>query len=121
MAHILAVDDAKVIRMMVKTILEDHGHQVTLAEDGREALKFARENEVDLVITDLNMPNMGGMSFTAALRNLDAYRYTPILIMTTEDSDYKKNKAKGSGATGWIQKPVNEERLLRAVEKTLSK
>ena len=121
MAHILAVDDAKVIRMMVQSVLESHGHQVTLAEDGVEAMAFARDNSVDLVITDLNMPNMGGMNLTAALRKLDAYRFTPILIMTTEDASYKKNKARNSGATGWIQKPVDEERLIRAVDKTLSK
>jgi len=75
MAHILAVDDSKVIRMMVKSVLESHGHQVTLAEDGREALNWARENDVDLVITDLNMPNMSGMVLTASLRNLDHYRF----------------------------------------------
>ena len=121
MAHILAVDDAKVIRMLVQSVLEAQGHQVTLAEDGAEAIAWARENSVDMVITDLNMPNMGGMSLTAALRKLDHYQYTPILVMTTEDGSYKKNKAKNSGATGWIQKPVDEERLIKAVEKTLSK
>ncbi len=121
MAHILAVDDAKVIRMMVQSILEAQGHQVTLAEDGTEAIAWARENTVDLVITDLNMPNMGGMSLTAALRKLEHYKFTPILVMTTEDGNYKKNKAKNSGATGWIQKPVDAERLIRAVDKTLSR
>jgi two-component system chemotaxis response regulator CheY len=121
MAHILAVDDAKVIRMMVKSVLESQGHQVTLAEDGVEAMAFARQNTVDLVITDLNMPNMSGMNLTASLRKLDSYQFIPILIMTTEDASYKKNKARNSGATGWIQKPVNEERLLQAVKKTLYK
>ena len=117
MAHILAVDDAKVIRLMVSSVLEKDGHTVTLAENGREALNFARDNSVDLVISDLNMPIMNGMVLAAALRNLDNHRFTP--IMTTEDSDYKKNKAKSSGASGWIQKPVDAERLLKAVNKTL--
>lgn len=121
MAHILAVDDAKVIRMLVQSVLEAEGHQVTLAEDGTEAIAWARDNAVDLVITDLNMPNMGGMVLTAALRKLEHYRYTPILVMTTEDGSYKKNKAKNSGATGWIQKPVDETRLIRAVDKTINK
>lgn len=119
MAHILAVDDAKVIRLMVQSTLEREGHTVTLAENGREALNFARDNTVDLVITDLNMPIMNGMVLAAALRNLDEHRFTPILIMTTENSDYKKSKAKSSGASGWIQKPVDPERLLKAVKKTL--
>jgi len=121
MAHILAVDDAKVIRLMVSTVLEKEGHTVTLAEDGREALNFARDNSVDLIITDLNMPVMNGMVLAAALRNLDNHRFTPILIMTTEDSDYKKSKAKSSGVSGWIQKPVDAERLLKAVDKTLNR
>ena len=121
MADILAVDDAKVIRLMVKSILESEGHTVTVAENGREALDFARKNSVELIITDLNMPNMSGMVLTAALRNLDNHRFTPILIMTTENCDYKKSKAKSSGASGWIQKPVDAERLLKAVDKTLNR
>jgi two-component system chemotaxis response regulator CheY len=121
MAHILAVDDALVIRQMVSAVLTAHGHEVSLAEDGKQALEFARDNTVDLVITDLNMPNMTGMSLITSLRRLDNYKFTPILIMTTEDADYKKQKAKSSGATGWIQKPVTEERLMNAVNKTLSK
>jgi two-component system chemotaxis response regulator CheY len=119
MAHILAVDDAQVIRELVKTVLEAQGHQVTTAEDGREAMNFARENSVDLVISDLNMPNMSGMNLVASLRRLEHYAHTPILIMTTEADDYKKKKAKASGATGWIQKPVTQERLVAAVTKTV--
>lgn len=119
MARILAVDDSVAIRTMMNTILSSAGHEVILHEDGRQALDFARENSVDLVITDLNMPEMGGMSLIAHLRRLDNYAMLPILIMTTETADYKKQKAKSVGATGWIAKPVTEERLLMAVKKTI--
>lgn len=119
MATILAVDDSEAIRMMMHTILKAAGHDVVLHEDGRKALDFARDHDVDLVITDLNMPEMGGMSLVASLRRMDSYAHTPILIMTTETADYKKQKAKSAGATGWIAKPVTEERLLMAVKKTI--
>lgn len=119
MARILAVDDSKAIRTMVKLVLEGQGHKVAVAEDGVEAMKFARSKTADLVISDLNMPNMGGMSLANNLRRLDNYKSVPILIMTTESADYKKNKAKSSGANGWIQKPVDQERLIKAVNRVL--
>lgn len=119
MARILAVDDSEAIRMMMRTILSAAGHEVVTHEDGRKALDYARDNTVDLVITDLNMPEMGGMSLIASLRRMDTYVHVPILIMTTETADYKKQKARSAGATGWIAKPVNEERLLLAVKKTV--
>lgn len=119
MARILAVDDSEAIRMMMHTILSAAGHEVVVQEDGRKALDYARDNTVDLVITDLNMPEMGGMSLIASLRRMGSYAHVPILIMTTETADYKKQKAKSAGATGWIAKPVSEERLLLAVKKTV--
>ena len=119
MAKILAVDDSKAIRTMMKIVLESEGHKVALMEDGVEAMKFARERTADLVISDLNMPNMGGMSLATNLRRLENYKNVPILIMTTESADYKKQKAKNSGANGWIQKPVEQEKLIRAVNKVL--
>ncbi|OUR89425.1 response regulator [Methylophaga sp. 42_8_T64] len=121
MAHILAVDDSQAIRLMVQSVLEKEGHKVTSAESGIDALGVARENSVDLIITDLNMPNMGGMALVGHLRKIDNHRFTPILIMTTEHSDFLKAKAKSAGASGWIKKPVDEERLLRAVDKTLNR
>ena len=119
MARILAVDDSPAIRTLVKVVLEGAGHKVAVAEDGVEAMAFARKRTADLVITDLNMPNMSGMSLAGNLRRLENYQNVPILIMTTESSDYKKNKAKHSGATGWIQKPVDQDRLITAVNKVL--
>lgn len=119
MASILAVDDSEAIRTLMKVVLENAGHTVFLKENGREALDFARDHTVDLVITDLNMPEMGGMSLVGNLRRLDNYKTKPILVMTTETADYKKQKAKTVGATGWIAKPVDKDRLLQAVEKTV--
>ena len=119
MSKILAVDDSPAIRCMIETVLKAQGHEVFLAEDGQEGLNFARKQSVDLVITDLNMPNIGGISLVSKLRRITPYSKIPILVMTTETSDYKKDKARHMGANGWIAKPVTEERLVGAVEKVL--
>ncbi|MEY8205839.1 MAG: response regulator [Bermanella sp.] len=119
MANIIAVDDSVAIRTLMQVVLESAGHTVFLFENGRLALDFARGHNVDLVITDLNMPEMGGMSLVSHLRRLDEYKTKPILVITTETADYKKQKAKTIGATGWIAKPVDKDRLLRAVERTI--
>lgn len=119
MASILAVDDSEAIRTMMQVVLEAEGHNVFVKENGREALDWAREHTVDLVITDLNMPEMGGMSLVGHLRRLENYKNRPILVITTETADYKKSKARHIGATGWIAKPVDKERLLLAVKKTV--
>lgn len=119
MAKILSVDDARVIREMVKAVLTAEGHEVTTANDGVEALEEARKTRFDLVLTDINMPNMTGISLVSKLRNMPAYKYTPIVMITTENSDYKKSKSKSVGATGWLQKPFNPERLIQATKKLL--
>jgi len=119
MASILAVDDSQAIRSLMQVVLEGEGHTVFVKENGREALDFARNHTVDLVITDLNMPEMGGMSLVSHLRRLDNYKTLPILVITTETADYKKQKARTVGATGWIAKPVDKSRLLNAVAKTI--
>ncbi len=119
MASIMAVDDSAAIRTLMQVVLEGAGHTVFLFENGRLALDFARGHSVDLVITDLNMPEMGGMSLVGHLRRLEAYKSKPILVITTETADYKKQKAKSTGATGWIAKPVDKDRLLKAIERTV--
>ena len=121
MANILAVDDMRSMRDLVKSVLEKRGHTVTIQDDGQTALEFAQSNQVDLVISDINMPIMDGISLVESLRALPGYRNTPILMLTTEDAAEKKNQAKLAGANGWIQKPFNPERLVNAVDKTLSK
>lgn len=121
MAKILVVDDAKVMREMVKASLVTHNHEIVMAEDGVEALTYARSEAVDLVLSDINMPNMNGISLVSKLRLLDAYKDTPIIMLTTEDSDFKKDKAKRMGANGWLQKPIDPNRLIKAVNTMLAK
>ena len=121
MATILAVDDMRSMRDLVKSVLEKRGHTVVTQEDGQAALDYAQSNKVDLVISDINMPNMNGISLVDSLRKLASYRRTPILMLTTEDAQDKKNQAKAAGANGWIQKPFNPDRLVNAVTSTLEK
>jgi two-component system chemotaxis response regulator CheY len=121
MPSVLAVDDQKVMREMVRITLEQQGHQVTTAEDGVEAMQLVRQQTFDLVITDINMPNMNGISFVSKLKKLDSYQFTPVLMLTTETSGYKKEKARNFGASGWLTKPFEPERLVRAVSKLLAR
>lgn len=120
MAKILAVDDALLMRELVTVSLTTQGHQVITANDGLEALEYAKNNTVDLVITDVNMPNLNGINLLKQLRELPAYADTPILMLTTEDAQYRKDKARTMGANGWLTKPFDPPRLQNAVEKLLS-
>lgn len=119
MANILAVDDSPSMRQLVSMTLKRAGHEVFLAEDGVDALNEARKLDADLVITDVHMPNMDGISLTRELRKLSNYRFKPILILTTESAADMKMKGKEAGATGWIVKPFNAESLLRVLDRVL--
>lgn len=121
MAKILAVDDALTIREVIKGILSLEGHAVDVAEDGVVALNMARNNEYDIILSDVNMPNMGGISLLNKLRGMEQYKSTPILMITTEGAGYKKDKAKATGASGWLEKPFDPPRLVNAVESLLAK
>ena len=119
MASILAVDDSASMRQMVCFTLKGAGYDVTEAKDGQEALQIAKSNSFNLVITDINMPNMDGITLTKELRALSSYKFTPILTLTTESSQEKKMAGKQAGATGWIVKPFNPDQLLATVKKVL--
>ena len=119
MASILAVDDSASMRQMVSFTLKGAGYDVTEAKDGQEALQIAKSNSFNLVITDINMPNMDGITLTKELRTLPSYKFTPILTLTTESSQEKKMAGKQAGATGWIVKPFNPDQLLATVKKVL--
>lgn len=119
MAKILAVDDSASMRQMVSFTLKGAGHEVLEASDGREALTLAQKGGVDLVISDVNMPNMDGISLIAELRKLATYKFTPILMLTTESSSDKKTEGKAAGATGWIVKPFNPDQLIATINKVL--
>ena len=103
----------------MKTFLEKLDQHVLLAADGIEAMQIARKNKADLVITDINMAGMSGINLTHKLTRLDDYKHVPILMITTETDQYKKNKARDVGANDWIAKPVSERRLIHAVNKVL--
>ena len=107
------------MRKLVSRLLEDAGHTVIQASDGCEALTIARAESTDLVITDVNMPNLNGIDLIGELRSLQAYTFTPILVLTTESRPDFKRKAKERGATGWIHKPFSQDALATTVAKVL--
>ncbi|VAW87670.1 Chemotaxis regulator - transmits chemoreceptor signals to flagellar motor components CheY [hydrothermal vent metagenome] len=119
MAKILAVDDSASMRQMVAFTLKSAGHEVVEAVDGKNALDIARKQSFNLVITDVNMPNMDGLTLTKELRGLANFKFTPILILTTEAGGDKKVKGKAAGATGWLVKPFNPEQLLSTIKRVL--
>lgn len=114
---VLAVDDSKTMRDMVSFTLKGAGYEVVEAADGLLALEALGDQRVDLVITDINMPNMDGISLVKALRSNPVHSSTPILVLTTESDDSKKNEGRSAGATGWIVKPFEPEKLLKVVQK----
>lgn len=117
MAHILAVDDSTSMRQMVVFTLKGAGYQVTEAADGQAALDLAKSQKFDLVLSDVNMPRMDGIALAKELRSLPDFKFTPILMLTTEAGLNKKQEGKAAGATGWIVKPFNPEQLLATIKK----
>ncbi|PKH00116.1 response regulator [Paraglaciecola sp. MB-3u-78] len=119
MAQILIVDDSASMRNMVATTLKSAGHQVTDAPDGQAGLNKAKSSKFDVIVTDLNMPIMNGIDLVRNLRALANYKYTPILLLTTESSMDKKSEGKAAGATGWLVKPFNPDKLLATVARVI--
>lgn len=116
---ILTVDDASTIRKMIAFTLKSTGHLIVEAQDGVDALRQLQRQRVDLVITDVNMPNMDGLELTRQIRQLPAYRATPVLLLTTESDPEKKNQGRAAGATGWLTKPFQPDQLLSVVNRVL--
>jgi two-component system chemotaxis response regulator CheY len=119
MAKILAVDDSASMRQMVTFTLKGAGYEVTEAANGKEALALAQKGAFNLVLTDVNMPEMDGISLIKELRALPAYKFTPMLMLTTESAAHKKAEGKAAGATGWIVKPFNPDQLLATIKKVI--
>ncbi len=116
----LVVDDSPTMRQMVAFTLTNAGFKVVEAEHGKDAIaKVVNEPKVDIVVTDLNMPEMDGISLIKELRKMAAFKFTPILMLTTESSADKKQAGKDAGATGWIVKPFNPELILKVIAKVL--
>lgn len=116
---VLSVDDSVSIRQMVSFILTEAGYTVDVAKDGQEALEKAKADKFDLFITDLNMPVMDGITLIKNLRSDPKYKFTPILMLTTESQEAKKQEGKAAGATGWIVKPFTPEQLINVIKKVL--
>ncbi len=115
MTKILAVDDSASMRQMVSFTLSGAGYDVTDAADGQQALNAAKQTTFDVVVSDVNMPVMDGITLIRELRKLPQYRTTPLLMLTTESAGNKKMEGKQAGATGWIVKPFNPEQLLKTI------
>ena len=116
---ILIADDSSSVRDLVSLTLEAAGYNVLSGVDGQDALKHLNGEEIHLVITDLHMPNMDGISLIREIRGKEKYLFTPILLLTTESSSSRKQEAKEAGATGWIIKPFVQEKLLDIVQKVI--
>jgi two-component system, chemotaxis family, chemotaxis protein CheY len=119
MTSILAVDDSVSMRQLVSYTLTDAGFQVVEAVDGEDALAKAQSAQVDLVLTDVNMPKMNGIDLIRNLRELPAYKFTPMLLLTTESADDKKSEGKAAGATGWLVKPFDPEQLISTINRVI--
>lgn len=116
---ILAVDDSTSIRQMVAFTLKTSGYEVVEAVDGMDGLNKAKAGSFNLILTDQNMPRMDGLTLVRSLRALAQYATTPILILTTESSDDMKAQGRAAGATGWLVKPFDPQKLIEVVKKVI--
>ena len=114
---VLVVDDAPTIRQLVSFTLKDEGYEVITAANGKEALEKLNGGAVSLVLTDLNMPEMDGISFIKGLRGRSNHRFTPIIVLSTESQERKKQEAAEAGASCWIVKPFTPDALVELVNK----
>lgn len=115
----LVVDDSQTMRQMVAFTLREASFDVTEAENGADALQKLQDAKVDLIVTDVNMPVMDGLTFVKSARGVPAARYVPILMLTTECDQEMRQRGKAAGATGWIVKPFDPAKLLAVVSKVL--
>ena len=114
---ILVVDDSASLRQVVGIALKSAGYTVIEGADGKDALSRLTGQKVHLVICDVNMPNMDGIAFVKAMKALPAYRFTPVIMLTTESSESKKAEGQAAGAKAWVVKPFKPDTLLNAVQK----
>jgi len=117
---IMTVDDSATVRQMAGLVLRGAGYEVIEAIDGVDALSKLTGQELNLILTDLNMPNMDGLELTRRVRTLPNYKYVPVVLLTTESQPEKKQEGKAAGATAWIVKPFNPDQLLAVVKKVIT-
>jgi two-component system, chemotaxis family, chemotaxis protein CheY len=115
--RILTVDDSVTILDMLHQSLSAAGHEVLAASDGRKGLDILAREEVDLIISDVNMIHMGGFEFVSRVRNIEEFKFTPILFLTTENTEEFRNIGREVGATGWLTKPFDPEGLLQTINR----
>ena len=116
---ILTADDSTSVRQMVTFTLKNSGYEVIESIDGADALQKLEGKKIDMVITDLNMPNMNGIDLIKAIRQIPEHKFVPIILLTTESQAEKKMEGKNAGATGWIVKPFKPEQLIAVTKKVL--
>ncbi|MBK8336538.1 MAG: response regulator [Sterolibacteriaceae bacterium] len=116
---VLAIDDSASIRQMLSFTLKNSGYAVIEAVDGVDGLDKARGKTVNLVLTDQNMPRMDGLTLIKSLRGMAQYKSVPILMLTTESSDAMKAQGRAAGATGWLVKPFDPQKLIEVVKKVI--
>lgn len=117
--RIMTADDSASVRQMVAFTLKGAGYEVVEAVDGKDALSKLQGTPVHMLITDLNMPNLDGIGLIKGVRANPSYKFIPIIMLTTESQDSKKQEGKSAGATGWIIKPFKPEQLVAVVKKVL--
>ena len=116
---ILIVDDSATIRQVVGMTLKGAGYEVMEASDGKDALKKLDGKKINLIISDVNMPHMDGITFVKEAKKLASYKFTPIIMLTTESQDSKKQEGQAAGAKAWVVKPFQPEQMLAAVAKLI--
>ena len=116
---ILCVDDSASVRQMVTFTLEAAGYDVVSAVDGRDAMVRLKAVPVDLIVTDLNMPNLDGIELVRQVRAMPAFKFLPIVLLTTESEETRKQEGRAAGATGWIVKPFKQDQLLAVIKRVL--
>ncbi len=116
---ILAVDDSASIRQMVAFTLKSSGYEVVEAVDGMDGLEKAKSKTFNLILSDQNMPRMDGLTLIKTLRGMPQYKTVPILMLTTESSDAMKQQGRAAGATGWLVKPFDPQKLIEIVKKVI--
>jgi two-component system chemotaxis response regulator CheY len=117
---VLVVDDSASVRQVVSIALKGAGYDVIQGSDGKDALKQLDGRRIHLIISDVNMPNMDGITFVSEAKKLPAYKFTPIIMLTTESQEDKKRQAQAAGAKAWVTKPFQPDQMLSAVAKLIA-
>jgi len=120
MGKILIVDDSSLIRSVASTAVKDAGHEPIVAEDGQDGLNMLADHKFDIIFSDVNMPIMGGLEMVEKIKQMDAYKFIPIIMLTTESSSDLKAKGKALGVSAWMLKPFNKSKFTMVIKKLIA-